>query len=98
MITQAISATDVVAVLEGDFGFAAAVAEFGLLLRDSEFKGSASYNHVLSASLAAKGDDRFGYRQEFIELVRKAKQVDDRAEGAGGIRFKSGEQTQESGQ
>jgi Ca-activated chloride channel homolog len=56
-----------------DFRFAAAVAAFGMLLRDSQFKGDASYDTVLDLATAALDDDRDGYRHEFLELVGKAK-------------------------
>ncbi len=56
-----------------DFRFAAAVAEFGLVLRDSDYKGNATYASVLDRALLAAGPDEAGYRQEFVKLVRKAK-------------------------
>ncbi len=52
-----------------NFRFSAAVAEFGMLLRDSEFKGNATYEQVLSLAKGAKGKDNEGYRQEFIQMV-----------------------------
>ncbi|UYQ92276.1 von Willebrand factor type A domain-containing protein [Chitinophaga horti] len=55
-----------------DFRMAAAVAEFGMLLRNSEFKGKSSYEHVLQLATTAKGEDTEGYRAEFIQLVKKA--------------------------
>jgi len=55
-----------------NFKFSAAVAEFGMLLRDSEFKGKASYENVLSLANSAKGSDSEGYRSEFVQLVKKA--------------------------
>ncbi|MCH8873795.1 DUF3520 domain-containing protein [candidate division KSB1 bacterium] len=55
-----------------DFQFAACVAQFGMLLRDSEFKGQASYENVLSLANSAKGSDPEGYRSEFVQLVKKA--------------------------
>lgn len=55
-----------------DFRFAAAVAEFGLLLRNSPFKAQANYEQVIQKALAAKGKDEDGYRAEFINLVRTA--------------------------
>ncbi len=55
-----------------DFRFAAAVAEFGMLLRDSEFRGNASYADVLELAGGAKGKDEEGYRSEFMQLVRKS--------------------------
>lgn len=53
-----------------NFRFSAAVAEFGMLLRDSEFKQSASYDHTLALALGSKGKDPHGYRSEFIDLIR----------------------------
>jgi len=52
-----------------NFRFSAAVAGFGMLLRNSEFKGNISYDHVLSLARASKGTDKDGYRAEFIRLV-----------------------------
>ncbi|MEJ2722128.1 MAG: VWA domain-containing protein, partial [bacterium] len=51
-----------------DLRFAAAVAEFGMLLRDSQFRGDASFEHVLDTARRAKGEDREGYRGEFVQL------------------------------
>lgn len=56
-----------------NFYLAVSVAEFGMLLRDSEFKGKSSYEHVLLWAKRAKGEDTYGYRTEFISLVEKAK-------------------------
>ncbi|MCH7678370.1 VWA domain-containing protein [candidate division KSB1 bacterium] len=55
-----------------NFKFSAAVAEFGMLLRDSEFKGQASYEHALKLAKEGKGEDLEGYRSEFVQLVKKA--------------------------
>jgi Ca-activated chloride channel family protein len=59
------------------FRFAAAVAEFGLLLRNSEHKGQASYQQVLELATEAKGNDEEGYRAEFIGLVKQAKLISE---------------------
>ena len=56
-----------------NFIFAASVAEFGLILRDSEYKGLASFEHVIESAKKAKGLDDEGYRSEFIKLVKTAK-------------------------
>lgn len=53
-----------------NFRFAAAVAGFGMLLRDSEFKGSLTYRDVLALAKNAKGRDTMGYRTEFTSLVK----------------------------
>jgi Ca-activated chloride channel family protein len=52
-----------------NFRFSAAVAGFGMLLRDSEFKGSMTYSKVLGLARGARGRDEDGYRAEFIQLV-----------------------------
>lgn len=55
-----------------DLKFGAAVAEFGMILRDSEYKGSGTLEQVLEWAQEGKGADANGYRTDFIELVRKA--------------------------
>ena len=56
-----------------DLKFAAAVAEFGMIVRDSEFKGNGTLGAVLEWAQEGKGSDQNGYRAGFIELVRKAR-------------------------
>lgn len=58
-----------------DFRFAAAAAQAGLLLRDSEFKGQASIDSVLDLARGAKGKDKEGYRAEFIQLMELYKLI-----------------------
>jgi Ca-activated chloride channel family protein len=58
-----------------DFRFASAVAAFGMLLRDSPNKGRATYDDVIRLAWSAKGHDKQGYRSEFINLVRHAKDM-----------------------
>lgn len=53
--------------------FAVAVAGFGELLRGGRHVGSLTYDEVIRQGLAARGDDPFGYRSEFVQLVRQAK-------------------------
>jgi len=55
-----------------NFRFSAAVAEFGMLLRGSEYKQESSYQQVVSLAKSAKGQDENGYRSEFIKLVDTA--------------------------
>ena len=57
----------------GDFRFAAAVAEFGLILRASENKGTGTLSQVLSLAEEGRSADETGYRREFLDLVRKAR-------------------------
>jgi Ca-activated chloride channel family protein len=60
-----------------DLRFAAAVAQFGMLLRQSEHKGEASYEGVLRMAKAATGEDNYGYRHEFVRLVEKCRELQD---------------------
>jgi Ca-activated chloride channel family protein len=59
----------------GDFQFASAVAAFGMLLRGSEHKGSATYDAALEIATAARGPDVHGYRAELLEMVRRAREL-----------------------
>ena len=59
--------------VSSDFRFASAVAMFGQLLRDSEYKGSASYDQVIGLAKQGLDNDEKGYRREFIRLVEAAK-------------------------
>lgn len=56
-----------------NFRFAAAVATFGMLLRQSEFKQQASYDQLITVAQNAMGKDKEGYRAEFIRLAKSAK-------------------------
>lgn len=55
-----------------DFDFAASVALFGMLLRASEYVKEGDYNMVLKLAKNGKGEDKKGYRNDFIEMVKKA--------------------------
>jgi Ca-activated chloride channel homolog len=70
--------------LSKDFQFAAAVAGFGMLLRDSEYKGNANYLNVLESAQGAVGEDKEGYRKEFVKLVRLALTIDQAKQAPGG--------------
>ena len=63
-----------------NFKFASAVAEFGMLLRDSRYKGQSSYAGVLQLARASTGADLRGYRSEFVRLVETAKSLSARGE------------------
>lgn len=54
-----------------NFRFACAVTEFGMVLRDSEFKGDATLSEILQLASGAKGNDQLGYRSEFIDMVKQ---------------------------
>ena len=55
-----------------NYRFASAVAEFGMLIRNSAFKQSSGFKNVISLASNAIGKDPEGYRKEFIQLVQKA--------------------------
>jgi Ca-activated chloride channel family protein len=59
----------------GDMKFAAAVAGFGMLLRDSPYKGSLTYPALLEIARPSLADDPSGYRKEFVDLVQKAESL-----------------------
>ncbi len=56
-----------------NFRFSAAVAEFGMLLRQSVYKQNASFDNVISTAQKATGKDDEGYRAEFVKLAKSAK-------------------------
>lgn len=58
--------------VSSDFRFASAVAMFGQLLRDSDFKGNATYDKVISLAKTSLDNDEKGYRREFIRLAETA--------------------------
>lgn len=61
-----------------NYRFSAAVAAFGLLLRQSESKGSTNYDLVLELARASKGEDLHGYRADFLQQVELAQSLDKR--------------------
>ena len=63
------------AAASGDTKFAAAVASFGMLLRNSEYKGNATWDAVLEIATEGVGEDSKGHRGEFLGLVRRAKEL-----------------------
>jgi Ca-activated chloride channel family protein len=58
-----------------DFRFAAAVAEFGMLLRGSEYKQKSSFDQAISIAKGAKGKDDDGYRSEFVRIAESARSL-----------------------
>jgi Ca-activated chloride channel homolog len=58
-----------------DFKFAAAVAAFGMLLRGSDYRGSATLDLVQELASAGRGPDPDGSRGEFIQLVKLARSL-----------------------
>jgi Ca-activated chloride channel homolog len=64
-----------IAATSSNFRFAASVAEFGMLLRNSEFKQSSSYNDAWLMAKDALGKDEEGYRSEFLKLLKNAQSI-----------------------
>ncbi|MCB1514133.1 MAG: DUF3520 domain-containing protein, partial [Hyphomicrobiaceae bacterium] len=58
-----------------DIRFATAVATFGQMLKGGKWTGAVSYDDVIALAQGAKGDDPFGLRAEFVNLVRIAKSL-----------------------
>lgn len=58
--------------LSENLKFASSVASFGMLLRDSKFKGNSSFEMVQQLAKESKGVDENGYRAEFIKIVELA--------------------------
>jgi Ca-activated chloride channel homolog len=57
------------------FRFAAAVAQMGMLLSHSAFKGESNYQDVVKMAKSAMGNDPGGYRAEFLTLAEKASRL-----------------------
>ena len=55
--------------------FAAAVTEFGMILRNSEFKGSATLDSAIKLASGARGEDEEGYRAELIRMIKTVKDM-----------------------
>jgi Ca-activated chloride channel family protein len=70
-----VAVKDSAAVDSADVRFAAAVAAFGMLLRDSEYKGTATFADVLELARQGQGRDPGGFRAEFIHMVETAQQL-----------------------
>jgi Ca-activated chloride channel family protein len=58
-----------------DFRFASAVAAFGMILRDSPYKGTATWDLVRTIAQSSRNNDRTGSREEFVRLVGQAQQL-----------------------
>jgi Ca-activated chloride channel family protein len=70
-----VAMTDGTAAASSNLKFSAAVAAFGMLLRDSEHRGQATYAQVLGLAREAAGRDPHGYRAEFQEMVQRAREL-----------------------
>jgi Ca-activated chloride channel homolog len=72
LITHAVSASSISDIMSEDFKFCASVAAFGMLLKDSEYKGNATFSMVEKMASESIAYDPGGYRAEFLKLVDRA--------------------------
>ncbi len=76
LIEVPLKASDIAfADASGDLRFAAAVASFGMILRNSPHRGDVTFDAVIETSVSALEGDPDGQRSEFVDLVRKAKML-----------------------
>jgi len=68
-------AKDDIADISPEFRFGASVAAFGQKLKDSNYGNKISYEQIKALGQGAKGEDRFGYRAEFLSLVDLASSI-----------------------
>jgi Ca-activated chloride channel family protein len=91
LLTFATGASHPLSEASGDFRFAAAVASFGLVLRDSQFKGSATLpmvDELAASAVPSSGQeahDPGGYRAEFRQLVNQAELLGGSRKNAVGV-------------
>ena len=74
MITHPVK-NEKIGTTSNNFDFSAAVAAFGMLLRNSQHKGTSDYKLVKQLAQKSLGKDTEGYRKAFIELVNKAEKL-----------------------
>ena len=73
IILKKVTIKDIQKIMPSEnFRFAASVAEFGMLLRDSEFKSGSTYMHAITLAKNSIGEDEYGYRNEFVKMVEAA--------------------------
>ena len=78
LITRPVTASDTFDSVDAaprDVRFATAVAAFGQLLRGGRYTGDHAYSDVIALARGARGEDPFGYRNEFVGLVRLAQSI-----------------------
>lgn len=78
LLSKRFSSSDMAIQPSDNFKFAAAVSEYAMILRNSEFKGQANYRQILELAKGAKGRDHEGLRAEFIKIVEISQLLDER--------------------
>jgi len=72
LITKVVKVSEYSSVPSDNLKWASTVAEAGLVLRNSRHKSDATISQAIKHAIQHKGEDPYGYRQEFILLLRKA--------------------------
>jgi Ca-activated chloride channel family protein len=85
LLTHPVRVRRPAAAPSGDFRFAAAVAAFGLVLRESEYRGTATLDQVLQLARGSEGRDPDGERAEFVRLVESARLLSGMESEGGGL-------------
>ena len=67
-----------------NYRFAAAVAAFGQILRGGTYVGNFDYSDVVQLARSARGEDKYGYRNEFVRIVGLAQNLQPQGSGTGG--------------
>ncbi|MFN8295637.1 MAG: VWA domain-containing protein [Chitinophagales bacterium] len=75
LLEHIVKAKTLNATITNNFQWASTVAQFGMLLRDSKFKGNTNYKNLLAQAKAYKSNDDEGYRAEMIQLIEKAEML-----------------------
>ena len=71
LVEQVVGASALKKGVSESFMFASAIAEFGLIVTDSNYRGNSSIPGVLSRADRSIGEDSFGLKTEFVDLVEK---------------------------
>jgi Ca-activated chloride channel family protein len=82
-VSSVLAATGMAKEASADLRMAAAAAAFGMVLRDSEYRGDADFDKVVGWAKPAVGADPGGHRAEFVRLVEKAKGVAEKPKAGG---------------
>lgn len=69
--------SDMVGPSSPEFSFAAGIAAYGMLLRDSPYKGAATYDMARELASAGVEFDPFGYRADLLDIISATKKLDE---------------------
>jgi Ca-activated chloride channel family protein len=72
LVSEVVRTTDVATSMSSELSFASSVAGFGMLLRDSQYKGETDFELILDLAQNGILNDENGYRSEYLRLVQHA--------------------------